>query len=76
MNTTQTHGATPGQAAPENSEYHAAVVAFAKKGHMLQRHFRAGDGRVAYTVSRWSSSRSFSDWHSLQGFLAQVGGQV
>ena len=74
MNTTPTHGAAPGQATPENSEFHAAVVAFAKQGHMLQRSFRVGDGRVTFVVSRWGQCRTFSHWGDVQAFLTQIGG--
>ena len=69
------HGATPGQATPENSEFHAAVVAFAKHGHMLQRQIRADDKRVTFIVSNWGQSRMFSDWQSLEAFLSQIGGR-
>jgi hypothetical protein len=69
-------GATPGQATPENSEFHTAVVAFAKQGHMLQRHTRADDGRITFTVGRWDQSRVFSRWHDVQAFLSQIGGQA
>jgi hypothetical protein len=76
MKNPTTHGATPGQAAPENSEFHATVVAFAKQGHMLQRQIRADDKRVSFIVSNWGQSRMFSDWHSVQAFLSQIGGRA
>jgi hypothetical protein len=75
MTTTKTHGATPGQATPENSEFHATVVAFAKQGHMLQRQIRADDKHVSFIVSRWDQSRAFSHWHDVQAFLSQIGGR-
>ena len=74
MKNPTTHGAAPGQATPENSEFHTAVVAFAKQGHILQRSFRVDDKRVTFTVSRWTSSRTFSHWNDVLAFLVQVGG--
>ncbi len=68
-----TYGAKPGPAVPENSEFHPAVIAFARHGHMLQRQFRASDKRVTFVVTRLGQARTFSDWHSVQAFLTQVG---
>jgi hypothetical protein len=69
------HGATPGQAAPEDGEFHTIAARFALKGHALHRHTRADDGRVTYTASRWSQSRVFSHWGDVTAFLAQIGGR-
>jgi hypothetical protein len=74
MTTTQTHGATPGQATPEDGEFHTTAAQFALKGHALQRHTRAADGRVTYTASRWGQSRAFSHWGDVLAFLVQIGG--
>jgi len=54
---------------PDEKQFHTTV-----RGHALQRHTRADDGRVTYTVSRWDQSRAFSHWHDVQAFLVQVGG--
>ena len=74
MTTTTTHGATPGQAAPHQRQFTATVASFATKGHTLQRHTRAGDARITYTVSRWDQSRMFSHWNDVLAFLTQIGG--
>jgi hypothetical protein len=68
-----TYGFKPGPAVPENSEFHPAVIAFARCGHILQRQYRADDGRVTFVVTRLGHARMFSDWHSVQAFLTQVG---
>jgi len=69
------HGAAPGQATPEDGEFHTTTAQFALKGHALQRHTRADDKRITYTVSRWDQSRVFSHWHDVQAFLSQIGGR-
>jgi len=74
MKNPTTHGATPGQAAPRDSEFHTIAARFALKGHALHRSTRAADGRVTYMVSRWDQSRMFSHWHDVLAFLVQVGG--
>jgi hypothetical protein len=75
MTTTQTHGATPGQATTEDGEFHTTAARFALKGHALQRHTRADDGRITFTVSRWDQSRVFWHWQDVQAFLSQIGGR-
>jgi len=57
-------------------QFHAIAAKFALAGHVLQRHTRAGDDRITYTVSRWDQSRMFSHWHDVLAFLTQIGCKV
>lgn len=59
---------------PDGEAFVTAVVQFAILGHTLQRSVRAEDGRVTFTASRWSQSRTFSHWNDVRAFLVQVGG--
>ena len=47
---------------------------FARRGYMLQRVYRADDGRVTYHVTRNTQTRIYSHAHDLAGFLAVVEG--
>jgi hypothetical protein len=48
---------------------------FARRRYVLQRVFRADDGRVTYHVARNTQTRIFSHPHDVAGFLAVVEGQ-
>lgn len=47
---------------------------FARRRYVLQRVYRADDGRVTYHVTRNTQTRVFSHPHDLAGFLAMVEG--
>ncbi|MCU0925271.1 MAG: hypothetical protein MUF44_04285 [Hydrogenophaga sp.] len=47
---------------------------FARRGYVLQRVYRADDGRVTYHVTRNTQTRIYSHLHDLAGFLAMVEG--
>jgi|GEM_PF-4490505 len=68
------HGAAPGQAAPEDGEFHTTAARFAIKGHALHQSTRAADGHATFIVGNWGQSRAFSNWNDVQAFLVQIGG--
>lgn len=47
---------------------------FARKGYVLERVFRAGDGRATYHARRSGQARIFSHPHDVIAFMAQIGG--
>lgn len=49
---------------------------FARRRYVLQRVYRADDGRVTYHVTRNTQTRIYSHPHDLAGFLAVVEGSV
>lgn len=55
-------------------EFDTLRARFARRGYVLQRVFRAGDGRPSYHVGRNTQTRVFSHPHDLAGFLAVVEG--
>ena len=75
MSNTTTNSALEADLCMTDTKRFATLQAqFALHGHTLQALARADDGRVSYTVSRWGQSRSFTHWHDMEGFLAQIGG--
>lgn len=68
------HGTTPAPGVPDEKTFSTIAAKFALKGHALHRSTRADDGRVTFTVSRWSQSRAFTSWHDVLAFLTQIGG--
>ena len=65
---------TPLDSTVDQKTFTTIQAQFALKGHTLQKQNRADDGRIAYLVSRWGQTRTFSHWHDLQAFLTQIGG--
>jgi hypothetical protein len=57
---------------PKN--YATLQARFAMLGHVLQRNFRADDGRCTFIVERWGQARYFTHLHDVTAFLTQVEG--
>lgn len=58
----------------DRKEFDTLRARFACRRYVLQRVYRADDGRVTYHVSRNTQTRVFSHPHDLAGFLAVVEG--
>jgi hypothetical protein len=58
----------------ERKEFETLRARFARRGYVLQRVYRADDGRPTYHASRTSQTRVFSHPHDLGAFLAVVEG--
>lgn len=55
-------------------EFDTLRARFARRRYVLQRVYRADDGRVTYHVTRNTQTRVFGHPHDLAGFLAVVEG--
>lgn len=58
----------------DRKEFDNLRTRFARRRYVLQRVYRADDGRVTYHVARTTQTRVFSHPHDLAGFLAVVEG--
>lgn len=58
----------------DRKEFDTMRVRFARRGYVLQRVFRADDGRVSYHVTHNTQTRVYSHPHDLAGFLSVVEG--
>lgn len=58
----------------DRKEFETLRARFARRGYVLQRVFRAEDGRVTYHVTRNTHTRVYSHPHDLAGLLAVVEG--
>jgi hypothetical protein len=59
----------------DRKEFETLRARFALRRYLLQRVFRADDGRVTYHVTRNAQTRVYSAPHDLVGFLAVVEGR-
>lgn len=58
----------------DRKEFDTLRARFARRGYVLQRVYRADDGRVTYHVTRNTQTRVYCHPHDLVGFLAVVEG--
>lgn len=58
----------------DRNEFITLRARFARRRYVLQRVFRADDGRVTYHVTRNAQTRVYSHLQDLAGFLAVVEG--
>lgn len=70
------NGSPVAPSAESAEDFAAAVVKFALRGHCLKRVCADGGLVEFFVMSRWGQSRSFTNWHSTQAFLTQIGGVV
>ena len=83
MNTTHEKAAEVGTPATASKKHYTDIIAkdystlqakFALLGHTLHHNRRADDGRSTFVVERWGQARYFTDLHSVNAFLTQIGG--
>lgn len=63
-----------GQNVPSEKAFSTVRAKFGLLGHTLVEKVHHGTGLRLWEASRWGQTRVFSDWHSVIGFLAQIGG--
>ena len=58
----------------EPGEFRQLQARFAKRGYILQRVYRAGDGRASFHIMRSSKTCVLSHPHDVRAYLVQVEG--